>query len=601
MPGTHADDTQPLGEGLSGRWRAPRLDPSALAALCDTTVLPAGGKPSPVLARVLLNRGVDTPEKVQAFLSPSLARGLRSPLLFRDMGRAASRLVEALKGGETIFVYGDYDVDGVTGSAQILLFLRHLGGSPGLYIPDRIEEGYGLNERAVRDIAARGAKVLITVDCGAAAHREIALAQSLGLDVIVCDHHHVPEGRPPAFAVLNPMERDCAFSFTGLSAAGVAFYLLMGLRARLRETGVEPLPDLRRYLDLVAMGTVADMVPLVEENRVLVRYGLGEIDRTSRPGVLALKEVSGPPGGPYGEQRASAGYIGFRLGPRLNAGGRLADAKKAVEMLTTEDIAAARSLAVYLDAENRRRQALEETTLREALDMVGEPRDRRSLVLASAAWHPGVIGIVASRLVEAYNRPTVLIALDGETGRGSARSPRVFHLYQGVQRCEELLETFGGHRQAAGLRIRSERLAEFAAKFEQVARETLGEEDLIRTLLVDGELDLADADRSLVEQLRLLEPHGAGNPEPVFLARDLKVVSSRTVGADRALGRAGHLRLRVAPRNAARPLDAIWFRRGGQTIPENSRADLLFTPEAFVWNGQAGIRLRVRDLSLKKA
>jgi single-stranded-DNA-specific exonuclease len=515
------------------------------------------------------------------------------------MERAVSRLVQALERNETIYVYGDYDVDGVTGSAQLLLFLRELGAAPGLYIPHRLKEGYGLNEGGVRTVAAQGGKVIITADCGAASHKEILLAQSLGIDVIICDHHQVPEVRPPALAVLNPLEKGCAFSFAGLSGAGVAFYLLMGLRMRLREKGVQPLPDLRRYLDLVTLGTVADMVPLVEDNRTLVTYGLKEIDRTKRPGMVALKEVSGLP---YGRQRvggASTNYIGFRLGPRLNAGGRLADAKRAVELLTTDDLSCARALAANLDQENRERQALEEKILSQALDMVRDMRDKRSVVLASDAWHPGVIGIVAARLVEEFFRPTILIALDGALGKGSGRSPYSFHLYQGVKACQEFLEGFGGHRQAAGLSIRAERVSQFREKFEQVVRERTREEDFIPTIDVDGELDLQDLTFTLLDEMRVLEPHGQGNPEPAFLAREVEVLSSRVVGGGSLSGKRGHLKLVLLPAGGGKSFEAIWFGMGGVEITRGSSVDVLYTPEVNMWNGMARIQLRLLDLRLK--
>src|SRR4030095_705956 len=312
-----------------------------------------------------------------------------------------------------------------------------------------------------------------------------------------------------AYAVLNPMEKECAFSFTGLSGAGVVFYLLMGLRMRLREPGEEQGPDLRRYLDVVTLGTVADLVPLVEENRVLVTHGLREIERSQRPGIRALKEVSGAAEG-------SSRYIGFRLGPRINAGGRLAEAQKAVELLTTTDLGRARALATALDQENRARQGIEEQILNQAVAMVGawpDLAERRSIVLSSAEWHPGVIGIVASRLVERFNRPTFLIALDGSKGKGSGRSPKTFHLYEGLKACAEVLDGYGGHRQAAGLSIQVDRIPAFAERFESAARARLAAEDLVSEIEVDEEVDLAMMTAKTMDEVRLLEPYGQGNPE----------------------------------------------------------------------------------------
>jgi single-stranded-DNA-specific exonuclease len=549
---------------------------------------------SPLLAVLLLNRGVDSSEKAAVFLSPSLRNGLRTPLLFPDMARATERILHARARGERVCIYGDYDVDGVTGSSQLLLFLRELGMAPDLYIPHRTREGYGLNAQAMRTIAERGAKVMITADCGATAHAEVELAQSLGIDVIICDHHHVPEQRPPAYAVLNPMEKACPFSFSGLSGAGVVFYLLMGLRMRLREQGQQQVPDLRRYLDLVTLGTVADLVPLVEENRVLVTHGLKEIERSQRPGIVALKEVSG-------EAEVSSGYIGFRLGPRINAGGRLADAQKAVELLTTTDLARARELASYLDQENRERQGIEETILNDAVTKVESWTDlpeRRSIVLASPEWHAGVIGIVASRLVERFHRPTFLIAIDGVKGKGSGRSPKAFHLYDGLKACAEFLDGYGGHRQAAGLSMQAARVDAFAAHFEAVSRERLSAADLIPETEVDAELDLSILTGETMAEVRRLEPYGQGNTEPIFLARNAQVMSVRIVGGNPLLGKPGHLKLLLRSAHGGRPVDAIGFGMADAPVTPKGRIDVLYTPEINMWNGNASLQMRIKDLQI---
>lgn len=549
---------------------------------------------SSLLATLLMNRGLDSPEKAAVFLTPSLRAGLRSPLLFPDMERATERILRARARKERVCIYGDYDVDGVTGSSQLLLFLREIGMDPDLYIPHRTREGYGLNVQAVRTIAERGVTVMVTADCGATAHAEITLAQELGIDVIICDHHHVPEQRPPAYAVLNPMEPACPFSFSGLSGAGVVFYLLMGLRMRMREQGHAQVPDLRRYLDLVTLGTVADLVPLVEENRVMVSYGLKEIERGQRVGVRALKEVSG-------EAEVSSSYIGFRLGPRINAGGRLAEAQKAVELLTTTDLTRARELAADLDQENRARQEIEEKILNQAIAAVGSWSDlaeRRSIVLASDEWHPGVIGIVASRLVERFHRPTFLIAIDGAKGKGSGRSPKVFHLYEGLKACAEFLDGYGGHRQAAGLSMQASRVEAFAAQFETTARARLRAEDLIPETEVDAELDLAELNGETLAEIRRLEPYGQGNPEPILLAQRTQVMSARIVGSNPLLGKPGHLKLLLRSPQGGRPIDAIGFGMADAPVVQGERIDLLYTPEVHVWNGNASLQLRLKDLQI---
>lgn len=575
------------------QWVMRQTDPTCLEIL--RTASRSWSPPlSALLANLLVNRGLDSGERAAAFLAPSLRAGLRSPLLFPDMERATERILRARTHGERVCIYGDYDVDGVTGSSQLLLFFREIGMDPELYIPHRTREGYGLNAPAVKALAERGTTVMVTADCGATAHAEVTLAQGLGIDVIICDHHHVPEQRPPAYAVLNPMEPACPFSFSGLSGAGVVFYLLMGLRMRMREQGQTQVPDLRRYLDLVTLGTVADLVPLVEENRVMVSYGLKEIERSQRVGVRALKEVSG-------EAEVSSSYIGFRLGPRINAGGRLAEAQKAVELLTTTDLTRARELAADLDQENRARQGIEEKILSQAAAIVeswSDLAERRSIVLASDEWHPGVIGIVASRLVERFHRPTFLIAIDGVKGKGSGRSPKVFHLYEGLKACAEFLDGYGGHRQAAGLAIHASRVEEFAAHFEATTRVRLRAEDLIPETEVDMELDLVELNGETMAEIRRLEPYGQGNPEPILLARRTQVMSARIVGGNPLLGKPGHLKLLLRSSRGGKPIDAIGFGMADAPVVQGESIDLLYTPEINMWNGNASLQLRLKDLQI---
>jgi len=422
------------------------------------------------------------------------------------------------------------------------------------------------------------------VDCGAVSHAEIALARTLGMDTIVCDHHQVSGTPLPAHAVLNPIEADAGFPFSGLCGAGVAFYLALGVRQRLREAGQGDLPDVRRYLELVTLGTIADIVPLVEENRVLVKHGLRELVQTQSHGLMALKAVSGV-------NAVSAGVVGFRLAPRINAGGRLAEAVRAVELLVTEDAARAQALAAELDQENRTRQTIEREILADAVHQVerrADSAERRSIVLASADWHPGVIGIVASRLVERFYRPTVLLAIDNETGiaRGSGRSIRGLDLYEAFKACSRVLEGYGGHRMAAGLSIRAEQIPAFAEQFEAAVRSATRPQDFVPETRVDAELRLGEVDERLVQDLEQLEPHGPGNPEPVFLCRRVRVVSRRTVGEH-------HVKLYV--RDGDRALPAIGFGMAGAAINEGAGLDILFSPAINEWKGNRSLQLRLRD------
>lgn len=543
---------------------------------------------SPRLARLLANRGITDPAAARAFLGARLSEHLRSPTLFRDMRPATERLAAALRGGERVAVYGDYDVDGISGSAILIRFLRALGADPLLHIPNRLRDGYGLNIGGIKRLAEGGARLMVTVDCGGVSHTEIAFASSLGIDTIVCDHHQVSGTPLPAVAVLNPVEPDAGFPFRGLCGAGVAFYLAMGLRARLRdETGASG-PDLKRYLDLVALGTIADLVPIVEENRVLVKYGLREMAETDRPGLVALKEVSGA-------REITSGVVGFRLAPRLNAGGRLADAARSVELLTTDDRATAQALAAGLDEENRARQAIEREILDEAVAMVeenGGTTDRRSIVLASPDWHPGVIGIVASRLVERYYRPTILIATEAERGlgRGSGRSIRTLNLHEALGACAEFLEGFGGHRMAAGLTIRPDRIPAFAAALDRAVGERTKSEDFVPVTDIDAEVSLTEIDEAFLRDIGGLEPHGPGNPEPVFLTRALRVRSRRVVGT-------GHLKLLLD--HDGRSMPAIGFGMAERPVEEGARIDILHTPMVNEWNGRRSIETRLRDFRVE--
>jgi single-stranded-DNA-specific exonuclease len=561
------------------RWSLLPSQPDAETVLCRECGV------SPLLARLLVARKVSTPPRAATFLNARLAEHLRSPMLFKDMAVAADRVITALQRSERIGIYGDYDVDGISGSAILVRFLRALGHDPLLFIPQRMRDGYGVTEPGVRRLAEGGARVMITVDCGGVSHREITLARTLGIDTIVCDHHQVSGTPLPAHAVLNPIEPDAGFPFSGLCGAGVAFYLALGVRFRLRETGQRDLPDLRRYLDLVTLGTIADIVPLVEENRVLVKYGLRELTQTSRPGLVALKRVSGV-------SDVSTGVVGFRLAPRLNAGGRLADAARSVELLTTDDPTRAEQLAAELDQENRTRQTIEQEILDEAVRRIENDADfggRRSIVLASPEWHPGVIGIVASRLVERYYRPTVLMAIDGTTGvgRGSGRSIRGFNLYEAFKACGACLEGFGGHRMAAGLSIREDCVPSFTEQFEAAVRQVTRPEHFVPETFIDAELALEDVNDALLEDLSRLEPHGPSNAEPIFLARSVTVVSRRIVGEN-------HLKLYL--RQGTRALSAIGFGMADAAVEEGATLDVLFSPEHNEWNGNTSIQLRLRDL-----
>ncbi|MBM4298686.1 MAG: single-stranded-DNA-specific exonuclease RecJ, partial [Deltaproteobacteria bacterium] len=460
---------------------------------------------SPLLSRILALRGFANCEAAKTYLSSSLRDDLPSPFAMADMEPAVERIVFALTRKKQIAIWGDYDVDGTTGTSVLVSFLREIGAAPVYHVPHRIDEGYGLNTEGLRRLKEQGVDLVVTVDCGISNAREVAAAREFGLDIVVVDHHQPPDEFPAAVAVINPHRKDCGFPDKGMCAAGLAFYLVIGLRARLRDTGWfqnSAPPDIRHYLDIVTLGTIADMVPLKGVNRTLTKRGLAELANSTRAGVVALKRVSGIAAG-----AVSAGQVGFRLGPRINAAGRVDYGIKVVELLTTESSAIAQRIAEELEAHNQERRAIEAEVLEQALAQAERAMNggaRHSLVLAGAGWHPGVLGIVASRIVEKFYRPAVVIGFNDGMGKGSARSIRGFHMVEAFRRCAEHLEKFGGHEYAGGLSVKAEKLPDFAEGFEIVARSCLAPDDLSPLLEADAQLDLADIGLPLLQQLEIL-------------------------------------------------------------------------------------------------
>ncbi|MDX1778055.1 MAG: single-stranded-DNA-specific exonuclease RecJ, partial [Thermodesulfobacteriota bacterium] len=507
---------------------------------------------SPLLSQLLASRNITTPEDAEIFLSPKLSN-LHSPFLMKDMEKAVDRICRAVKEREHIILYGDYDVDGVTGTSLLFLFLKKLGVPVSFFIPSRLEEGYGLHEEVLQKISEQGKHLLITIDCGISDSEQVRFAGQKGIDVIITDHHEVPEQLPPAYAVLNPKRPDCTFPFKGLAGVGVAFNLLMGLRKTLRDqgffNGTTP-PNLKQYLDLVALGTIADMVPLVDENRILVKYGLHELTHGNRIGIKALKEVCG-----ILASSITSYLVAFRLAPRINAPGRLSQAVKSVELLTTDDYTVAQELALSLEKENSQRQQLEARIVREACKLIEATphwEDRQSIVLAGSDWHPGVIGICASRVLDKYYKPSILISCNEEKGigRGSARSPESFDLYEGLKASAHFLENYGGHRAAAGLTIELDRLDAFQNHFEKVVSESISQDDYVPSILIDAEVSLGEISEKLVHEISLLEPFGLCNPEPLLSSLAFDSYSSRVVGN-------GHLKMTIKEENLS--YDAIGF------------------------------------------
>lgn len=567
------------------RWLLPETVDQQAASLAGELGL------HPLPARILLHRGFKTPEAASAFLSDKLA-DLPDPFRMKGMAAAVERLTRALRTGEKITLYGDYDVDGVCSTSLLALFLRELGARPGTYIPHRIDEGYGLNIQAVERIAAEGTRVLVTLDCGVSAVAEISRARDLGVDVVVVDHHTVPATLPPAVALLNPHQPGCDYPTKTLCAAGVAFNLCMGLRKRLRDDGffaTRKEPNLKGLMDLVAMATVADVVPLTGANRILVSHGLQELTAARRPGVRALKEVAGmEPDAPV-----TAGQVGFRLGPRINAAGRLHDASLGLQLLTSESVEEARRVAAVLDSANSERQGIESTILTEALKQAETRKDSRGFVLYSEGWHPGVIGIVASRVVERFHRPTVMVGVTDGVGKGSARSIEGFHLFDALNGCSDLFVRFGGHKYAAGLTIEADKLPAFREAFERIATERLSPEDLVPRCKVDAVVTPRELDERAVEALQRLGPFGQGNPEPVLVLRR-QMARPRVLPPKTGYGSA-HLKLALVD---APEVDAIGFGMGDRLSLVEGPVDLAFQVGMDTFRGQRRVSLRLKDLRI---
>jgi single-stranded-DNA-specific exonuclease len=558
----------------------PRITPQADEAL---------SKFPHVLKQILFNRGYGTDAEARAFLRAE-PEANTDPFQLTGMEIAVERIKHAMDNQQPIAIYGDYDVDGVTATALMVEMLTQLGANVRGYIPNRFDEGYGLNKEALDSLKADGVKLVVTVDCGIRSPDEALHARTIGLDLIVSDHHH-PDGSnlPPAFAVINPKQHGDPYPDKELAGVGIAYKIaeaLFNLRpfgSAQDKTSSFILQDL---LDLVALGTVADLAPLVGENRSLVRKGLKQIRETKRQGLFSLAGVA-----QIKLDRITAGNIGFMLGPRLNASGRLESALASFELLTTTDFMRAGQLAQQLDLQNRQRQTITKAMQAQAEAIaLGEDPDAFLFFAAHEDFNPGVVGLTASRLTEVYYRPAVVGAKGPEETRGSCRSIPEFHITDALDQCKDLLVRHGGHAAAAGFTVRNEKLPELISRLKEIAREQLEGKDLRHTLTADMEVALEELNFDVLKHLTYLEPTGYGNPEAVFVARDVRVKSSRTVGAE---GR--HLKLTLEDSHGA-AYDSIGFRMGELQKSLPPRVDVIFTLEANEWNGRTTLQLNLKDI-----
>ncbi len=542
---------------------------------------------SPVVAQALINRGLLDVDSAKTFLTGDVSE-LYNPFLMEGMHEAVQRIKKAIEKKEKIFIHGDYDVDGVTAVSILTFTLRRFGAEPYYYIPDRLTEGYGLSEGGVKEAINLNAQLVLTVDCGISSNEEVKALNAHNIDVIITDHHEVPKALPLAYSIINPLQEACAYPDKNLSGVSIAFKLCEALCSEFN------CKDIWKHLDLVSLGTISDVAPLIGENRILVKEGLKLLNNgASNKGIKALIEASG-----LKKRRDFGSFeLGFVLGPRINAIGRLGSANTAVELLLTDDTSNAGILAKRLNEANRERQKIEGSTLKEAISKVERDinfKEHKVIVLDQEDWHPGVIGIVASRISDRFYRPTILISTKDGVGRGSGRSIENFHLFEALMGCGSVLKEFGGHKYACGLTILKKNLPQFKKTINEIANCVLAPEDLIPSIYVDAEIDLDSLDHGVVEDLAKLEPFGERNPEPVFCSRGL------TLAQPARVLKGEHIKFQARGDNKS--FEAIGFGLIKNTDAEvilrkYPKFDMAYTVSLNTWQGVDRIQLKIKDIS----
>jgi single-stranded-DNA-specific exonuclease len=574
---------------LEKRWSVLYYDSEAVFEFAAEAGIPL------VMAKILVNRGILDAQTASAFLNPRLSE-LYDPSTLPDIDKAVDRIHQAAMANQKVVIYGDYDVDGTSAAALLVQFLNLLNMDVSYYIPHRIREGYGLNVNALRQFTSDDVQLLITVDCGINAVEEIRKAHEAGIDIIVTDHHEPGAENPSAYAIINPKLPESRYPFRHLSGAGVAFKLAWAVAQKL-SPGKRVKPEFREFLTdalgLAALGTVADVVPLVGENRVIAKFGLEALTVSRSPGVRALIEIAGLEGRPLDSH-----HISFRIAPRLNAAGRMTEASLCVELLTTDSTVKAREIAERLEENNRQRQQIQRQVLesvREKLKKEIDLETDRVVVLADEYWHPGVLGIEDSKLVDDYYRPTVLVALDDGVGKGSGRSVPQFNLFDALAECDGPLISFGGHSQAAGIKIRYDDIDEFRSALNAYAARKLDLQDLVCSYDIDAQMELGDLTVDVVSSIERLSPYGEGNRQPLFCARDLRVV-----GAPRLIGKDDrHLTFYVRQGNASFRAIAFDMADMYEQLCSHSRCDLAFKARLHERNKVRSVELEVVDIKTR--
>ena len=542
----------------------------------------------PVLANLLVQRGITTFEEAKKFFRPSIS-DLHDPFLMKDMDKAIERLELAIANNENILVYGDYDVDGTTAVALVYSFIKSMYDNVDYYLPDRYKEGYGISIAGIDFAHDNDFSLIIALDCGIKANDKVDYAKTKSIDFIICDHHRPGEKLPDAVAVLDPKRADCTYPFDELSGCGIGFKLIQGYAQKNKF----PFEQLEQYLDLVAISTAADIVPIVEENRVLEHFGLHWLNKTTRPGIKAILDIV------QVKRELTVSDVVFIIGPRINAAGRVQDARQAVDLLISSNRTDALYVGEKINESNVERRTLDLSITEHALLLVQEDphfSKKKSTVLFHETWHKGVIGIVASRLTEKFYRPTVILTESNGMATGSARSIKDFDIYNAIESCSDLLEQFGGHMYAAGLTMKIENIEKFSLRFEEIVSSTIDERSLIQEVEIDSDLSFRDITPSFFKVLKQFEPFGPGNMSPVF-----KTENVRDTGMSRVVG-TNHLKLNLAEDETTRfGMDAIAFQLG-QFYPMVSRKipfDICYTIEENVWNGKTSLQLNVKDIQLK--
>lgn len=560
---------------MNRNWQVNRTNPEFLQYLSSRISI------STVLAQILVNRGLKDVDSIKDFLYPSFDN-IHDPYLLPDMDKAVDRVKLAVKRGETVFIHGDYDVDGITSTALLVDALNKLGLKTFYHIPNRITEGYGISNAGIQKAKASGASLIITADCGISSEEEVVAAMAMGIDVIITDHHQPSEKLPAATAVIDPHRKDSAYPFKYLAGVGVVFKLVQAL-LQSAERNIQN-TDLKEYLDLVALGTIADSVPLLGENRIFAALGLKVInDDFCRMGIRALKMVAG------NGKKLNAVQLSYTMIPRINAAGRLDDASVVVELFLTDDEAEAGKIAGLLEAQNKKRQKIEGEVFKSALNMIDPYYLENAIILSSYDWHPGVIGIVASRLLEVFHRPVFLFSVKESVAKGSARCMPPFHLFNAIAECSDLLVSFGGHRQAAGLKMSVDNLEAFKKKMNKIIENNLVAKDMVSVLEIDAAVTFADLNFTLLNELNLLEPFGDSNREPLFGAKNIKIVNHKIVGNN-------HLKMYLKQDKIN--LDTIGFGMADKLgkIGHAAALDIAFIPSVNEWNGSRNLQLNLKAI-----